>query len=103
MAMPAEWHNARFERHERIARAAFAEQADLAALGIREAEIDALPEVDFQGRHLVALICIACGRQRNVSRAVAWSLMSIRHYTCEWCALHGGSTKPQEAAHDPHV
>lgn len=55
----------------------------------RDADIEALPHVVFKGRDLVTLHCQKCDADRNVPCGLAWSLISLWHYTCSWCALRG--------------
>jgi hypothetical protein len=84
----AAWHNAKNARAEVRARAAFEASGGFDPER-RAAEIAALPEIDFEGRALVQLTCQRCRRPRNLPRSVCWSLISLAHYRCVWCAIRG--------------
>lgn len=55
----------------------------------RRAQILALPRKDWHGRIVFAVTCEDCGKERWVSEAVLWSVVSLEHFACQWCMLHG--------------
>lgn len=55
----------------------------------RQFEIDALPNIEWKGRPLKSIVCVACDHIRNVPESLLWSVISLQHFRCEWCFRNG--------------
>ncbi|HPD15845.1 MAG TPA: hypothetical protein PLE19_12895 [Planctomycetota bacterium] len=96
--MSSAWHIARESRRLPRARQAFERWIALRtgdvgrALRIieeRERAIEALPLVEFKGRPLRQVVCVACGQPRNYWPSHLWSVVDLTQVVCPWCLLKG--------------
>jgi hypothetical protein len=75
-----------YERQLQTAREAFVEYAGLEAVAGRQAEIEALPAVQWKGRTLRTVTCAGdYGRgphQVHLPEQVLWALLSLSHFRC---------------------
>jgi hypothetical protein len=75
-------------RRERTARALFVDVRGEAETLVREAEVAALPVVNWKGKPLVTIRCHGTRGKGphdvNVPRALVWSLIDWRSYVCPY-------------------